>query len=103
MRALPSNRREWLAFLLFPFKAYVVIAPIFFFVWDAATAGHRMRGVRAHVAAGIGSGYLICLLVFAITALIQVIARRRDAALTSFLFAVAIVVILYFWLPMCAT
>jgi hypothetical protein len=105
MRAFPSNRREWLAFLFFSFKAYVVTAPVFFFVWDAVRSGHgNFHGdIRADFAAGIAAGYLICLLFFIIATLVQFIGHRRDAALASFLFVVAIIVILYFWLPMLNT
>src|SRR6266545_2617211 len=104
MNVIPRMRQEWFRFLLFPFKAFVVTAPIVLFVWLAVTKGHRVRGARAEAALPVALGLILCIAIFLLVGLIQLIVRRRDAARTSFSFALAAFLVLYLWvLPMCAT
>jgi hypothetical protein len=103
MRIFPRTGQEWLSFLLFPFRAYVVVAPMCLLVWLSVTQGDLIRGGRAEAALPVALGLMICLAVFVLAALIQFIARRRDAALASFWFALAAFLLLYaLVLPMCA-
>jgi hypothetical protein len=104
MRVIPHTRQEWFRSILFPFRAYVVVAPICLLIWLAVTEGHRIRGARAEAAFPVALGLMLCVAVLLVTALIQLIARSRDAALASFGFAIVAFLILYSWvLPMCAT
>jgi hypothetical protein len=104
MNVIPHTRQEWFRFLLFPFKAFVVTSPIFLFVWIAVTEGYRVRGSRAEAAVPVGLGLILCVPIFVLVGLIQLIARRRDSAVTSFGFALAAFLLLYLWvLPMCVT
>jgi hypothetical protein len=32
MQVIPHSKQDWLRFVVFPFKAYVVIAPLLFFI-----------------------------------------------------------------------
>jgi len=105
MQTNPHSKHDWLRRMTFPFKAYLVVAPVIFFTWDVATGGSRggHHGViRADFAAVILSGFLVCFLGFLIAALVQFIAHRRDVARVSLLFAGVAFVICYFWLPMLA-
>lgn len=104
MHVIPHTRQEWFRFLLFPFRAFVVVAPICLFIWLAVTEGHRGRGARTEAAFPVALGLILCIGVFLVAALIQLVTRRRDAALLSFGFAGAAFLILYFYvLPMSAS
>jgi uncharacterized membrane protein len=102
MHALPANRESWFGLLLFPFKAFVVIGPVCFWIWLAVNG--PARGARTEAGGAVVVGLVVCIPVFIVAALIQVIARRRHAALVSLGFALAAFLILWFWaLPMSAT
>ena len=104
MRALPANRDAWFGLLLFPFKAFVVIGPLFFFTWLVLTEGHRVSGARTEVGGPVVVGLLLCIPVFIIAAIIQFTVHRRAAALVSLGYALAAFLILLLWaLPMTAT
>ena len=103
MRFTPDTRQGWFRFLLFPFKAYVIIAPISLMLCRGSTEGRRFRGATAEAAFPIALGLTLCVIVFVIAAIIQLIARRPRVALDSFVFAVATSLLLLEVLPMCAT
>jgi hypothetical protein len=84
MSALPSNRPEWLSLISFPFKAYSVIAPVFFLLWNHLPADHRQSGLRAAYANCIGSGYVICFLFFFFAAVVQLLANKPGPLYTAF-------------------
>src|SRR5687768_2908533 len=103
MNVIPHTRQDWLRFLLFPFKAFVVVSPVVLLVWFAASEEHRGRVARSEAAFPVALGLIGCVAVFLVVGLIQLVVRKRKAALTSFGFAVAAFLLLYTWvLPMCA-
>lgn len=87
MKIFPGNSREWWALIFLPPRAYVLIAPVAFLIWDVVTAGHRFRGAWGDALGIIGMGYMICFLVFAIAGLASCVARDTGGIATSFLFA----------------
>jgi hypothetical protein len=107
MNVIPHTRQEWLRFLLFPFKAFVVVSPVVLLVWFAALE-HRglavnvVIGAQAEAAFPVALGLIGCVAVFLVVGLIQLVLRRRNAALMSFGFAVAAFLVLSWVLPMCA-
>jgi hypothetical protein len=102
MRVLPANRESWFGLLLYPFKAFVVIGPLCFFIWLALHG--PVKGARTEAGVPVVVGLLLCIPVFILAALIQFIAHRRTAAIVSLGFAVAAFLILWFWaLPMSAS
>src|ERR1051325_10078526 len=103
MKFFPANKQERWMLLIFPFKTYVVLAPVFFFVWDTATEGYRFRGARETAATIIAFGDIFCLFIFVVAGLILLVARWRNVTITTFLVALATFIMLIFWLPMCAT
>jgi cbb3-type cytochrome oxidase subunit 1 len=103
MHIIPHTRQEWGRFILFPFRAFVVVAPICLLIWLGATEGHRIRGARAEAAFPVALGLILCVHVFLVAALIQLMARRREAAFLSFAFGFAAFLVMYLLLPMCAT
>ena len=58
MRIFRRTRQEWLSFLLFPFRAYVVAAPMCLFVWLSVTQEDRIRGGRAEAALPVALGLM---------------------------------------------
>lgn len=103
MQTEPHSKHDWLRRVTFPFKAYLVVAPVTFFTWDVATGGSRggHHGViRADFAGVILWGFLVCILGFLIAALVQFIAHRRDVARTSLIFAGITFGISLFWVSL---
>jgi O-antigen/teichoic acid export membrane protein len=100
MNFFPHTKQEWLSHLLFPFRAYVVIVPIWAVIQRYETFYVREEQMRA--AGLILAGYAICVLVFIFAAVIQFIAHQRRSAWTSIAFAVGSFITLYFMLPMFA-
>ena len=103
MHLIPHTRQEWLRLLVFPFRAFVLVAPAGLFIWLSATEGHRIRGARGEAALPVALGLMICVGVLLVAALVEFIARRRDAALVNVGFATAAFLVSVAWvLPMCA-
>ncbi len=102
MNFLPTTARDRWLLLLFPFKAYVFVAPIFFSIWNDLTAEHRIRGEYETTATTIAFGFIGCLLTFIFAGPILFWIGWRKNAFTCAIYAVAIFMILLKWLPMCA-
>jgi len=100
MNILPASRQEWLSFLLFPFKAYAVIVPIWLLI--STHESFYVRDAQTEATEYILAGYALCVLVFFFAALIQFFTHYRRAALMSIIFAAATFIVLAFLLPMCA-
>jgi hypothetical protein len=66
MRVSPSTRKECFKLILFPFKVYVVLAPVGLVVWQIANEGNRVRGALMEAEGRIALGYFICFLTFII-------------------------------------
>lgn len=73
--------------MLFPFRAYLVVAPICLFVWKFATEGRRTGGALAEAAGPVLLGYMICTAVFMLAALIFFLTGRREFVRENLLFA----------------
>jgi hypothetical protein len=80
MRMLPRTKHEWFGFILFPFKAYVVIAFVI------ARLCSRALWADA-VIVSLLLGYVLSFIVLFLAALVLFICGRRDAALADIAFA----------------
>jgi hypothetical protein len=88
MRIIPSTRHEWFNLVLFPFKAYVVLAFPFYFVFRALYP----HGTDATFD-DIVVPFAFCLLALLIGSLIQLIVSGWEYAFSSFLFVVVPIVL----------
>jgi len=102
MNFFPTSRRDRWLLLLFPFKAYVFVAPIWFYIWNELTTALRIRGAYEAAAAAIAFGYIGCLLTFLFAGPILFWIGWRKNAFTCPIYALATFMILLKWLPMCA-
>ncbi|MGO8926230.1 MAG: hypothetical protein ACLQU3_04980 [Limisphaerales bacterium] len=100
MSILPASKREWLNFLLFPFKAYVVIVLVWAFVWKWEP--FNVRAAQMKDTQYILTGFAGCVVVFVSAAVIQFVTHDRRSALASTIFAVATFIALVFLLPVFA-
>jgi hypothetical protein len=89
MKRLPANSEVWISLVSFPFKAYLVVAPLLFLFWQQFQSDAYPRGVRADFARYIDGGFIVCIGFFLVAATVQFWIRKRGAALQSFLYAVA--------------
>jgi len=87
MTLVPANARGRWLLLLFPFKAYLFLAPISFTAWELITSGHRIRGGRAEAMGMVGLGYFLCFAVFIFAAICFAFARKFDGFFKAALFA----------------
>jgi hypothetical protein len=65
MQILPKNEHEWLRFVLFPFKAFTVIAPFMFFVSVSLHPSRRFGPTDAEILFVMLLFYDALLLIFA--------------------------------------
>ncbi|HXC99180.1 MAG TPA: hypothetical protein VN048_07550 [Verrucomicrobiae bacterium] len=100
MRLFPLSSREKWGLLLFPFKAYVIIVPVWALVLKAEPFYVRAELLQATNC--VLEGYALCVPVFILAALIQFLKRQKFTAATSLMFGMATFIILLFLLPMCA-
>lgn len=100
MTILPVSKQEWFSLLLFPFKAYAVIFPILCCFYSLEP--FDVRVAQTWVMHGLELGYFCCIPIFTLAALIQITAHRREAAIMSLVFALAIMVSIFFLLPLLA-
>jgi hypothetical protein len=98
MNDFPENKNGWRTLTFLPFKTYLIAGPICFLVWNIATEGHRTRDARAEAAGSVFLGFSVWFGIFMLTGLTQMILRRRDLAVTSFLYALAACVAAVLWL-----
>ena len=97
MRILPASKQEWFSLLLFPFKVYVIIVPIWFIY--SATEVPNVRYGLAGQSSYVLVAYAICIPFFFLAALIQFVARWRRPAVTSIVFALTAVILFMVMLP----
>lgn len=92
-RFLPISCDEWLSLILFPFKAYTVVAVIVVFIWRSVLPrnSHSMAGADAGLL--VVAGYLLSASVLFICGLIQVFKSSRGSGLVSLAFAGAALII----------
>ena len=86
MRIFPTTSNERWALLLLPFKAYILIAPVCFVVWELATSERRFRGAREVAMAIVATGYGVCFLALVILGLLFCFLRKIDVAAGAFIF-----------------
>jgi hypothetical protein len=91
MRFLPQTKSDWGRFVLFPFKAYVVIAwPITLFI--AQAGGRAARELPLDL---VWLGYHLCFWILLCGGLIQLSHGRRSDTIVTFIFAaLALLVVL---------
>jgi len=89
-----------LNFLLFPFKAYVVIVLVWAFVWRWEP--FNVRAAQMKATQYILAGFAGCIAVFIAAAVIQFVTHNRRAGFASAILAVATFIALVFLLPMFA-
>ncbi len=84
MNVVPKCKLDWLRFLLFPFKAYLVIWSLAVVIVSAWFPFHaRLEMQQGNV---IGLAFMVSVAVMSIAAAIQLCARQWRAAITSILF-----------------
>jgi len=97
MRVLPRNKQEWIDLILFPFKAYVVVA----YVWLQICA--RLQGPRHYggteAEAIVALGFFPCSLVLLMAAAIMAVVGPRGAAIPNAIFGGVAFVIVWASLP----
>jgi hypothetical protein len=101
MRILPKDR-HWSGWALFPFRAYLCIAPVCLFVWKFATEGHRPKGALAEAVTPVFLGCLICILVFVLAAAILFFTNRRKLVAENLMYAGIAMLIGFLIAPMAA-
>ena len=98
MKFFPENQKKWRTLMFLPFKTYLMAGPVCFLIWNVATEGHRTRDAHAEAAGSVFVGFSVWFGIFMLTGLAQMILRHRDAAITSFLYALAAFVAAVLWL-----
>jgi hypothetical protein len=101
MRILPTYR-HWSGWLLFPFRAYLVIAPFCLYACSFAPEAHKTKGAFAGAAVVVLLGYWLCTLIFIFAAAILFATRRRELAAENLWFAGIAFLIALFIAPMAA-
>ena len=97
MHIVPHNKEEWLRALLFPFKAYTVIAPVMFF---ASVSLHPYRRFGPTQAEYFFVGSLLYdALILLFVALVLGFTGPRGFALPTAGFGLAAVILLALLLP----
>ena len=95
VRTFPATSDEWTAFLLFPFKVFVLAALPFLWVsgFLVRLAEPRLRYARFPEAMfAISEGYVLCLGMLLLGALLQALfSRRGRSTQTVFVFLVGVV------------
>jgi predicted phage tail protein len=87
MRASPTTNRDRFSLLRFVLKAYMIVVLVFFFVWT-----------RAELATPIAIGYFVAGLSLLTIAVVEMLRRRRESAISDFVFAaLAFVLSWAFW------
>ena len=101
MRIFPTDK-HWSGWLLFPFRAYLIVAPACLFVWKFATEGHRPKGGLAEATMPVLFGFMLCDVVFVLAAVILFFTNRRELVAENLLFAGITFLIAFFIAPMAA-
>jgi hypothetical protein len=100
MRIFPASYEAWTDFLLFPFKAYTVVAIFLFLISQSLPRPSRLGGTYAE--AYIMMGYLLCFLVLLIAAVAQLLSGSHKKAISSIAFALAALIIFWVCAPLLA-
>ncbi len=95
-RFTPANSREWRGLLIFPFKVYVVLAPLCFYLWNLM-AGPLPTATRVQAAQTLELGYAVCIFLLLSLGVCFLVARHFGEATTSSLWALFAYVITVLW------
>jgi hypothetical protein len=95
-RLLPNDKAGWIDLGVFPFRAYVVIAPLCVITY-VTTIGRTYAG-RGDFLPSVLEGYVLSFVALVFGAIAQLLLRRRTSALISFVFAIAAVFSAWFTL-----
>jgi hypothetical protein len=85
---------------LFPFKVYLVLAPVALFICGRVTWTERVRDALAEGAERIVLGYVLCVIAFFVAAVVCFIIRLRERVAENLMFAGISFIILYFLAPL---
>jgi hypothetical protein len=88
MQIIPHNRHDWLRFLMFPFKAYVVMTPVVYFIVAAVLWPRRVPDYAFPI---IGLLFL-CGLILLFAALVFAIFGPKGHTFSCVGFAVAAII-----------
>ncbi len=100
MRFLPKSSSQWLSFVLFPFKAYTVLAVIILFIWGSALPRHPQATPVADAGLLVVLGYLLSAVALFVGGLVQAFVGPKGSGLITLLFAGAALVIAFWLAPM---
>jgi hypothetical protein len=100
--AAALHKPVWPEFVLFPFRIYMLLAPIALFVWHELILGNRAQMAFADAAQRVVLGYLVCITAFMLAAAYCFVAHRRDRVLENLALGGIAFLITYFILPWCA-
>ncbi len=92
MRVFPPSPRGRERLLYFPFRVYVVLAMLAVELVHGQMPRHGDFGVGLLL---VACGYVLCLLVFVLSAIIHVVTRHYEAALLDCFFVLLTVVFGY--------
>jgi hypothetical protein len=101
MHILPQNDDEWLGFMVFPFKAYTVIAPLLFLV-SAQLPRPRHSGAT-DVEAFLIMGLFPCSAILLLAALALAFFGPKGSALSCLGFGLVGFLVGFLFLPCLAT
>ena len=99
---MPVKKLTFGDWLLFHFKIYLLVAPIELYLWHQMTVGQKIRGGFAEGVGRVMLGYLICFVVFALTAIIRFITGRRELVAENLAMAGITFIIMYSLAPYAA-
>jgi len=93
MKLFPNGRDGWIGFLLFPFKVFVIVAPIIYHLLSLYVNGSwRSRYGAMEYEAGL----ILCVPILLLGALLQATACKHGESLKTLVFAgVAFLIIFY--------
>ena len=97
MRVLPTSGHEWLNLVLFPFKAYVMLAFIAVLVWGSALPRHSHVTAVSDAGLLIIFGYVLSSVVLFVGSVVQAFTGPKGSWLGTMVFA-GTALIMAFWL-----
>ena len=100
--AVALNKPVWPEVMLFPFRIYMLLAPIGLFVWHELVLGNRVQVAFADATQRIVLGYMLCVTAFMLAAAACFASRRRELVAENLVLAGIAFLIMYFILPWCA-
>jgi hypothetical protein len=103
MHTGPRTSEGWWGFVLFPFKAYVVLAYISARICTLLAPRTSRREAYSFVVEEVIYGFAVCFVVFTIATVVQLVLHKRSAAANSAFFAALSLMLGWYLLPPFAT